>query len=351
MAGRIKVLIVDDSAVTRKILAEELSRMRDIDVVGVALDPYVARDKIIQLDPDVLTLDIEMPRMDGLTFLQKLMRYHPMPVVVLSSLTQKGCETAVRCLELGALEVMQKPDSGAVGRLGEMVTILAEKLRAAAEAKYKFLMRRNEERVAAPPEHLTLASVKTTDMVVAIGASTGGTEAIRSLLGVLPPNFPGILITQHMPEHFTRSFADSLSKICQIEVREAKNGDTVIPGLAFIAKGDYHMLLRRSGARYYIEVKKGPLVCNQRPSVEVLFSSVAQSAGRNAIGVILTGMGSDGAQGLLRMRQAGAFTMAQDEASCVVFGMPKEAIAAGAVMQVRPLDEMPTELIRRVSAH
>ncbi len=347
---KIKVLIVDDSAVVRSILSRELARDPAIEIVGTAVDPFAARDKIVYLQPDVMTLDVEMPRMDGLTFLGKVMEHQPMPVIILSSLTPAGCETALKAMELGAVEVMEKPALDVSHKLNEMIILLTDKIKAAAQTKYRFMTRDKQEKKK--PRQLTpsTAMIKTTDKVVAIGASTGGTEAIRSIIPVLPPSFPGIVITQHMPEQFTKSFADSLSKQSQMEVREARDGDTVRPGLVLIAKGNYHMLLRRSGARYYVEVKQGPLVCRQRPSVEVLFDSVAKFAGKNALGVILTGMGNDGATGMLHMKEAGAVTIAQDEASCVVFGMPKEAIKSGGAQKILPLDDIAGELIRLVSA-
>ncbi len=347
---KIKVLIVDDSAVVRSILSRELARDPAIEIVGTAVDPFVARDKIVYLQPDVMTLDVEMPRMDGLTFLGKVMEHQPMPVIILSSLTPAGCETALKAMELGAVEVMEKPALDVSHKLNEMIIILTDKIKAAAQTKYRFMTRDKQEKKKTRQITPSTAMIKTTDKVVAIGASTGGTEAIRSIIPVLPPSFPGIVITQHMPEQFTKSFADSLSKQSQMEVREARDGDTVRPGLVLIAKGNYHMLLRRSGARYYVEVKQGPLVCRQRPSVEVLFDSVAKFAGKNALGVILTGMGNDGATGMLHMKEAGAVTIAQDEASCVVFGMPKEAIKSGGAQKILPLDDIAGELIRLVSA-
>lgn len=341
----IKVLIVDDSAVVRQVLTSELSKAPDIEVVGSAVDPYVARDKILALRPDVITLDVEMPRMDGLTFLAKLMKYFPLPVIVVSSLTAQGSETAVRALELGAVDVVSKPGSSfTVGQLGP---ILAEKIRAAATARC--IRRDATEPARAPSQAATAASprmtLETTHKILAIGASTGGTEAIRKVLSALPGDMPGILIVQHMPEHFTAAFAKRLNDLCELEVREGKDGDRVVPGLALIAPGNKHMVLNRSGAQYYAQIKDGPPIHHQRPSVDVLFHSVARQAGLNAVGVILTGMGADGAAGLLAMRQAGARTVAQDEASCVVFGMPKEAIRVGAAEKVVPLSAVPRTAI------
>ena len=337
-AQRIRTLIVDDSAIVRKILSEALAGEADIDVVGTAPDPYVARDKILSLQPDVLTLDIEMPRMDGLTFLRKLMQYRPMPVIVISSLGQASCRAALEALESGAVEVLAKP--GGPYSVGELRLVLANKIRAAAAARIRAT-------VAQPPEmrQPTLAKRDATTadiswdprLVVAIGASTGGTEAIANVLAELPSRCPPIVITQHIPANFSRAFAERLNRICQLEVREAMDGDTLRPGLALVAPGDFHMLLRKHPGGYTVAVKDGPRVCYQRPSVDVLFRSVGEEAGARSIGVLLTGMGSDGAAGMLLMKQAGAVTIAQDEASCVVFGMPREAIRLGAVDHVHPL--------------
>ena len=343
----INVLIVDDSAVVRKVLSTELSRAPDIRVVGTATDAYVARDKIVSLHPDVITLDVEMPRMDGLTFLGKLMQYHPLPVVVISSLTQSGSEAALRALELGAVEVIAKP-SAAHAVAGEIPGILADKIRAAATARFV----RREAQAAAPEAGLERppALLHTTHKILAIGASTGGTEAIKDLLVDLPADTPGTVIVQHMPERFTAAFAARLNQICPMEVGEAAHNQMVVPGLALIAPGNRHMVLCRSGARYCVQIKDGPPVHQQRPSVDVLFHSVARHAGPNAVGVILTGMGGDGARGLLAMREAGARTMAQDEQSCVVFGMPKEAISVGAAEQVVPLRQMPRRIVETLAS-
>lgn len=332
----IRVLIVDDSAIVRKILSEALAGQPGLEVVGSAPDPYVARDKILALRPDVLTLDIEMPRMDGLTFLKKLMHFHAMPVVVISSLAQPSCRIAVEALELGAVEVLAKP-AGPYS-VGELRHTLASKIRAAASAH----VRRPIGAAATPLRQARqtlapLGSSLSTDTVIAIGASTGGTEAIAAVLTKLPQSIPGIVIAQHIPPQFSRAFANRLNDICEFEVKEAEEGDAVRPGRALVAPGDYHMLLRSNSGRYWVSVKTGPRVCYQRPSVDVLFSSVAEAVGSRAIGVLLTGMGADGSQGLLKMRQAGARTIAQDEASCVVFGMPREAILLGAAEQVLAL--------------
>ncbi|MEW5723354.1 MAG: chemotaxis response regulator protein-glutamate methylesterase [Thermodesulfobacteriota bacterium] len=336
-----KVLIVDDSAIVRKIFTEELSKEPDIEVVGAAPDPYVARDKILQLKPEVITLDIEMPRMDGITFLRKLMKHYPLPVIIVSSLTPKGSALALEAMEAGAIEVIAKP--GGSYSVGEMGAQLADKIRAAARAKP---LKRETSGPPAPGATMsTRALAETTNKIVAIGASTGGTEALKEVLTRMPPNSPGMVIVQHMPANFTRAFADRLNGLCQITVREAKDNDSAVPGTALIAPGNLHLLLKRSGARYYVQVKHGPMVHHQRPAVDVLFNSTAQYAGANAVGVILTGMGSDGAAGLKKMKEAGAGTIAQDEASCVVYGMPKEAIKAGAVDKVMPLTKIPQTIL------
>lgn len=349
MSGKqIKVLIVDDSAIVRKIFSMELAKHEDILVVGTAPDPYVARDKVVKLKPDVITLDIEMPRMDGLSFLRKLMKYHPVPTIIVSSLTPTNSEMALEAMECGAVEVLAKP--GGSYTVGDMSIQLVEKIRAAAQARFREAPARPQERSADMDRDYSGALKRTTHKVIAMGASTGGTEALKAVLMQMPPNSPGIVIVQHMPPKFTTAFANRLNTLCQIEVREAKNGDTVLPGLALIAPGNYHMLLKRIGGTYSVDIKDGPLVCHQRPSVDVLFHSVARFAGTNAVGVILTGMGKDGAQGLLEMHQAGARTIAQDEASCVVFGMPKEAIRAGAVDQIASLSDIPRAMLKMVTA-
>jgi two-component system chemotaxis response regulator CheB len=335
----IRVLVVDDSAVVRKILEEELSKFSDIEVVGTAIDPYAARDKIVSLKPDVITLDLEMPRMNGLQFLVKLMAYRPMPVVVISSLTPEGSETAMKALELGAVEVIGKPGSAYTVR--GLVQRVVSAIRAAATARFA-----KPQQAAAPkPVPVEATTLRTTNSVLAIGASTGGTQAIAAVMARLPVTTPGTVIVQHMPEHFTTTFAKRLNDSCPMEVREAVDGDLVVPGTALLAPGNYHMVLERSGARYFVRLTSGPQVHYQRPSVDVLFHSVARNAGLNSVGVILTGMGADGAKGMLDMRQAGAHTIAQDEASSIVFGMPREAINLGAAAQVSPLGRMPEAII------
>jgi len=335
----VRVLIVDDSAIVRKILTQELSRYSGIEIVGTAPDPYIARDKILALNPDVLTLDVEMPRMDGITFLRKLMKHHPMPVIVLSSLTPQGGKTAMEALDAGAVEVMCKP--GGSYSVGDMCTVLVEKIKAASRAR----INRNPAAMqnAGPVQRLSMA--ETTNKIFAIGASTGGVQALTCVLSALPANAPGTVVVQHMPAHFTTSFAQRLNTECTVSVKEAEDGDHVVPGRVLIAPGGLHMLLQRSGANYFVALRDGPPVCRQKPSVEVLFNSVAKFAGANAVGAILTGMGDDGATGLLNMRQAGAHTIAQDEQSCVVFGMPKEAIARGGAERIVPLGKVAENLI------
>jgi two-component system chemotaxis response regulator CheB len=337
----VKVLIVDDSAIVRKIFTEQLSQAKDIQVVGAAPDPYVARDMIVKMNPDVITLDIEMPRMDGITFLKKIMAHHPLPVIIVSSLTPKGSAMAMEALDSGAVEVLAKP--GGSFTVGEMGAQLADKIRAASHAR---VMKRQPLGGAMATSRRAIT--ETTNKVVAIGSSTGGTEALKEILTRLPPDTPGIVVAQHMPPNFTKSFADRMNEICRLSVREGQNNDSVLPGTCLIAPGNFHMLLRRSGARYFVEIKTGPMVHHQRPAVDPLFKSVAKYAGANAVGIVLTGMGSDGADGIKIMKEAGAKTLAQDEASCVVFGMPKEAIKTGCVDKVVPLRSMPQSMLDMV---
>lgn len=337
----IRLLIVDDSAVVRKILTEELSKFKDIEIIGTAEDPYVARDKIVRLQPDVITLDLEMPRMDGLSFLTRLMKHYPLPVIVLSSLTTRNSEMALKALELGAVEVLGKP--GTVYSKQNISQHLVRAIRAAALARIQRPPDGADSGIQQSATGMSLA--QNAHKVIAIGASTGGTKAIEVVLSNMPATSPGTVIVQHMPEHFTSSFAKRLNELCQMEVREARDNDPVVPGVALIAPGNHHMLLYRSGGNYLVKIKDGPMVHYQRPSVDVLFHSVAANAGKNAIGVILTGMGADGAKGLLAMKERGACTLAQDEESCVVFGMPKEAIKLGAADKIVGLADVSRAII------
>ena len=335
---RIRVLIVDDSAVVRQTLSDVLSRDPAIEVIGTASDPFVAAERMREQVPDVITLDIEMPRMDGLTFLQKIMRQHPIPVVICSTLAEEGAQSTLKALEYGAVDIIAKPRLGTKQFLEESSMILCQAVKAAAGARLRVASpsRAVEPKLTADAilSRATGAMLQTTEKVVVIGASTGGTEALRAMLEVLPPDAPGMVIVQHMPEVFTRAFANRLDTLCQISVKEAESNDTVLRGRALIAPGNHHALLKRSGARYYVDIKDGPLVCRHRPSVDVLFRSAARYAGKNAVAVIMTGMGDDGARGMLEMKEAGAATIAQDEATSVVFGMPNEAIKLGAVDEI-----------------
>jgi len=341
----IKVLVVDDSAIVRKIFQRELGKDPSITVVGTAPDPYVARDKIISLKPDVVTLDLEMPRMDGVTFLRKIMKYNPLPVIIISSLSDKSSNIAMEAMECGAVDVLRKP--GTSYTVGDMAIELVDKVKAASKVNIKHkalvskLVKGNRE---------VLSINITTHQILAIGASTGGTVALDSLLSKMPYNSPGTIITQHMPKYFTKSFAMRLNAQSKMTVKEACDGDTVSMGTALIAPGDKHMLLRRSGARYYVNIKDGPFVNRHRPSVDVMFKSVSQVAGKNAVGVILTGMGGDGAKGMFEMKKRGAINIAQDEKSCVVFGMPKVAIETGAVDKIVSLEKIPRAIIKSIES-
>ncbi|WP_371127568.1 chemotaxis response regulator protein-glutamate methylesterase [Variovorax sp. YR266] len=330
-------------------MTEIINSQSDMTVVGTAADPLVARDLIKVTNPDVLTLDVEMPRMDGLEFLEKLMRLRPMPVVMVSSLTERGSEIALRALELGAIDFVTKPRLGVRDGLLNYTELIAGKIRTAASARLLPGRHATAPRPGgdAPHESLLRSPLLSTEKLIIIGASTGGTEAIREVLQPLPPDSPAVMIAQHMPAGFTRSFAQRLDGLCRINVKEAEHGERVLPGYAYIAPGGFHLSLARSGANYVAHLDQEPPVNRHRPSIDVLFDSAAKHAGKNAIGIILTGMGRDGAEGLLRMKRAGAHTLAQDEASCVVFGMPREAIALGAVDDVSPL----SEVSRRVMAH
>lgn len=351
MRKKIKVLIVDDSAVVRQTLSDVLSSDRRIKVMGVAVDPYIAAEKMRKKRPDVIMLDIEMPRMDGITFLKKIMNQHPIPVVICSSLTGKGSETALKAMEYGAVEIIEKPRVGSKHFLEESRIRICDAVKAASVSKIKRVTKPKAvepkltaDAVLARPK--IDAMVKTTEKVVVVGASTGGTEAIRLLLEALPLDAPGMVVVQHMPEYFTTAFTQRLNGTCRISVKEAENNDTVIRGRALIAPGNTHILLKRSGARYYVEVKFGPLVSRHRPSVDVLFRSAARYAGRNSVGVIMTGMGDDGAKGLLEMKKAGAFTIAQDEKTSIVFGMANVAIKLGAIDRVLPLEAIAGSVFR-----
>lgn len=345
----IRVLIVDDSAVVRQVLTSELSKYEDIEVVGSAIDPYVAREKIIHLKPEVITLDIEMPRMDGLSFLKKLMKHYPMPVVVVSSLTPKNSETAIKALALGAIEIVSKP--GSQYSIPDVSKNLVRAIRAAASANIAQRIQAGQSQTPGAPKQIQESLLTTTHKVIAIGASTGGTQAIETVLKEMPANSPGIVIVQHMPEFFTASFSERLNTICPMHIKEAKDGDKVVPGIALIAPGNLHMLVLKSGAQYFVRLKNGPQVHHQRPSVDILFQSVAKNVGKNAVGVLLTGMGADGAKGLLDMRKEGAFTMAQDEKTCIVFGMPKEAIKLNAVDKVVPLQNITQTVLQYIHSN
>lgn len=336
-----KVLIVDDSAIVRKILSKQLDAHPSIEVIATAPDPYIARDKIVTLNPDVLILDVEMPRMDGVTFLKKLMKYHPMPVIIFSSLTPQGSKTAVEALASGAVEVLAKP--GPSYSVGDACKQLCQTILAIPKGSFP----KPVSAPAAPAAPVESAHLlETTHKIIAIGASTGGVQALTCVLSSMPADSPGTLVVQHMPAQFTRSFAERLNETCAVQVKEAADGDRIIPGRVLIAPGGYHMVLQRSGASYYVAIKDGPAVCHQKPSVEVLFNSVAKYAGANAVGAILTGMGNDGAKGLLALKEAGAHTIAQDEATCVVFGMPREAIRLNAAEAIVPLEKISAALIQ-----
>jgi two-component system chemotaxis response regulator CheB len=341
---KIKVLIVDDSALIRSVMKEIINSQPDMEVVGVAPDPLVARDLIKQTHPDVLTLDVEMPKMDGLEFLEKLMRLRPMPVVMVSTLTERGSDITMRALELGAVDFVTKPKLDIQSGMRDYSDLIAEKIRIAARANIK-PRTPAQNAVAATRLGSVRNAFSTSEKLIIIGASTGGTEAIKDFLIQLPPDSPGVLITQHMPAGFTHSFANRLDKLCRISVKESEGDERVLPGHAYLAPGHSHLLLVKSGANYMTKLDQGPPVNRHRPSVDVLFSSAAVAAGKNAVGVILTGMGKDGAAGMLEMKKAGAYNLAQDEASCVVFGMPKEAIAIGATHEVAPLLELPRRVM------
>lgn len=351
---KIRVIVVDDSALIRSLLTEIINREPDMECVGVANDPLVARELIRELDPDVITLDIEMPRMDGLDFLARLMRLRPMPVVMISTLTERGAEVTMKALELGAVDFVAKPRLGVVDGLNELAHQISEKIRIAAKANVKRLVRTATAEISpalSSPLQLTSSSLPghyASERMVFIGASTGGTEAIKDILVKLPANFPAIAITQHMPPGFTATFAARLNGLCQMSVQEAVNGERMLPGHAYVAPGGMHFRVGRSGANYVAVVEDGALVNRHRPSVEVLFESAAKVVGRNAYGLMLTGMGNDGARAMREMKDAGAYNLVQDEASCVVFGMPREAILHGAADEVLPLAKLAEALMVKV---
>lgn len=339
---KIRVICVDDSALIRSIMSEIVNHQPDMEMVATAPDPIIARDLIKRFNPDVLTLDVEMPRMDGLDFLERLMRLRPMPVIMVSSLTNRGSEITLNALELGAIDFVTKPEMGLKDGMMQYAEIIAEKIRMAS----KIHVSRREYPTFAPQ---TLSSpLFSSEKIIAIGASTGGTEALRQILITMPLSSPGIVIAQHMPPGFTRSFAERLNSLCQIVVKEGEDGDRVLPGHAYIAPGNFHMELVRNGANYNIKLNQSPPVNRHRPAVDALFKSVAKSAGKNAVGAILTGMGNDGAQGMLEMRKSGAHTLAQSEKTCVVFGMPREAMALEAVCEVADLDDLSQRILSNV---
>jgi two-component system chemotaxis response regulator CheB len=349
-SNKIKILIVDDSVVIRTLLNKMLSSDPEIEVVGMASDPFVAREEIVRCKPDLMTLDVEMPRMDGITFLEKVMKHLPIRTVIISSLTNAGAELALKALEVGAVDVIAKPKVDVSRSFFSMRDEIVKRIKAAATTR---MTRKFEYKEIKPSERSPLvineALPETTHQILTIASSTGGTEALKAVLTKLPPDLPGTLIVQHMPAMFTKTYADALQRICPFEVKEAKNGDRVRPGIALLAPGDYHMELIRNGAYYYVKLNQGPTVHGVRPAADPLMKTVAQVAGANAIGVILTGMGADGAKGLLEMKNAGSYNIAQDEESCVVFGMPKEAINIGAIHAVRPLRDIAAEIIHQLN--
>lgn len=349
MKKKIRVLIVDDSSIVRQTLQDIFSADREIEVMGTAADPFIAAKKIRDELPDVITLDVEMPRMDGITFLKKIMTQHPIPVVICSTLAEERSETALKALEYGAIEIIQKPKLGTKVFLEESKILLCDTVKAAALAKPRKIANIREVAPkltadAVLPKVINRSMIKTTEKIVAIGASTGGTEALRIFFEALPHDSPGMVVVQHMPENFTKAFAKRLDGLCQVSIKEAENNDSVLRGQVLIAPGNQHLILKRSGARYYVEIKQGPLVSRHRPSVDVLFRSVARYAASNAIGVIMTGMGDDGSKGMLEMKEAGSFNIAQDERTSVVFGMPNEAIKIGAVDKIVPLEKIAREI-------
>jgi two-component system chemotaxis response regulator CheB len=350
---KIKVLVIDDSALIRSLLTEIINSQKDMEVVGAAPDPIVARDLIKQLNPDVLTLDVEMPKMDGLDFLEKLMRLRPMPVLMVSTLTERGSEITMRALELGAVDFVTKPKMSISTGMRDYTGVITDKIRIAARAKISQSSRplsTGSSSQATSPSMLKNPLISSEKLII-IGASTGGTEAIKSFLMQMPSDCPGILITQHMPAGFTKSFAARLDALCKVSVKEAQGGERILPGHVYIAPGDHHLLLGRSGANYVTQLSDAEPVSRHKPSVDVLFDSAAHSAGKNAIGVILTGMGKDGAAGMAKMKNAGAYNFAQNEESCVVYGMPKEAVAHGGVHEVAHLKDLPKMVLNYLMAN
>ncbi len=354
--NKIGIMIVDDSAIVRQTLTEIFESDPELTVIATASDPIIAARKLQDEIPDVIVLDIEMPRMDGLTFLKKIMAQHPIPVVICSSKTEDGSQNAIQALEYGAIDIIQKPKVGTKQFLEESKVRLCDTVKAAHLSRDKKRIIRPSETVqpkltadAILTKPTSFVNIDTTEKVVVVGASTGGTEALRVFLEALPVDSPGIVIVQHMPENFTAAFAKRLDGICQVTVKEAEDNDTVLKGRVLIAPGNRHTLLKRSGARYFVEVRDGPLVCRHRPSVDVLFRSAARYAGKNAIGIIMTGMGDDGARGMLEMKEAGSYNIAQDEKSCVVYGMPQEAVKRDAVHQILPLEQIAKTMLVRIS--
>lgn len=346
----IKVLVVDDSALVRSLLAEIIRAAPGLELVGLAPDAFVARDMVKQFSPDVITLDIEMPRMDGLSFLEKLMNARPTPVVMISTLTEAGAEATLQALELGAIDFIPKPKLGVASGIREYAELIVEKIYQASKAKIKPLVKNNKTVINPEQKPVITGRLQSTEKIIAIGASTGGTEAIKALLMQLPAAVPGIVMTQHMPVGFTRTFAERLNKLTRLHVVEAKGGERILPGHAFLAPGGYHLVVMRSGADYVLKLSDAEPVHRHRPAVDVMMASVALAGGKNVLGVLLTGMGKDGARGMLDIRQQGGYTLAQDEESCVVYGMPKEAVLMGGVDQTVALDAMGAVLLEKIKA-
>lgn len=344
----IKVLVVDDSALVRSLLAEIIRETPDMVLVGAAPDAYVARDMVNEFVPDVITLDIEMPRMDGLAFLEKLMKARPTPVVMISTLTEAGAEATLQALELGAVDFIPKPKLGVASGIREYAELIVERIRAAAAVQVRARVKKNQPEIASSQKAETSGRLHSTEKIIAIGASTGGTEAIKDLLMQLPAAVPGIVMTQHMPAGFTRTYAERLNKVTRLHVVEAKGGERILPGHAFLAPGGHHLIVIRSGADYVLKLSDADPVHRHRPAVDVMMESVAKVGGKNVIGILLTGMGKDGAQGMLDIRNHGGYTFAQDEASCVVYGMPKEAVLCGGVDQTVELDKMGAVLLEKL---